>query len=365
VETVLHSFADNGTDGYDPTSALIAVKGSLYGTTGSGGAYGYGTVFSVDPKTGTETVAYSFSGGANDGSDPVGALLSVDGLLYGTTAQGGASSAGTIFKIDPTTNKETILYDFKSSPEDGADPLGALIRVNGVFYGTTIGGGPDGVGTIYSFNGKTETMLCSFRGDTYGASPNGGVVDINNILYGTTNTGGLNNRGGVFSFSLESRQEKIIYSFSDNNSDGIFPNATVISVNDQLYGTTTGGGDYGGGTVYSFNPTTGAENVIYSFCSKQNCVDGSQPDDPLVSVGGVFYGTANGGGTYNWGAVFSLDLKTKKEKVLHSFDDNGTDGAFPYTAVLSLKNKLYGTTLFGGSSTSCRDGCGTVFEIKP
>jgi uncharacterized repeat protein (TIGR03803 family) len=78
---------------------------SLYGTTEQGGAYGYGTVFKVDPKTGAESVVYSFcSGGGTcaDGAYPwAGSLINVSGTLYGTTSSGGKIGVGTVFKIVP------------------------------------------------------------------------------------------------------------------------------------------------------------------------------------------------------------------------------------------------------------------------
>ena len=145
--------------------------------------------------------------------------------------------------------------------------------------------------------------------------------------------------------------------------DGYSPAATVISVNGRLYGTTPGGGLDRGGTVYSVDPSTGAEKVLYTF---PGAPEGWGPNDPVIDIGGMFYGTTISGGLYNWGTVFSFDRKTRKEKVLHSFDDNGTDGALPYMALLQFKNKFYGTTSVGGSSTSCGSyGCGTVFELKP
>jgi uncharacterized repeat protein (TIGR03803 family) len=85
-----------------PLSRLTSINGTLYGTTMGGGLYEYGTVFSLDPETGAETVLHSFSCDA-DGADPwMGAdLISIKGKLYGTTFSGGTHSTGTVFSITP------------------------------------------------------------------------------------------------------------------------------------------------------------------------------------------------------------------------------------------------------------------------
>jgi uncharacterized repeat protein (TIGR03803 family) len=99
-ETLLHSFGAP-TDGVQPQGALIHdASGNLYGTTYSGGAFGYGTVFKID-STGKETILYNFSGGTDGLGPDSGVVLDAAGNLYGTTLSGGAFGNGTIFKIAP------------------------------------------------------------------------------------------------------------------------------------------------------------------------------------------------------------------------------------------------------------------------
>jgi uncharacterized repeat protein (TIGR03803 family) len=79
---------------------IFDANGNLYGTTQFGGTSGDGNVFKLG-KYGKERVLYSFTGGA-DGETPVAPLIfDAKGNLYGTTFQGGASSAGTVFKLTP------------------------------------------------------------------------------------------------------------------------------------------------------------------------------------------------------------------------------------------------------------------------
>ena len=162
VLTTLYSFCSqpNCSDGVQPWAALVqAVNGDLYGTTLRGGANGaYGTVFKITPA-GQFTSLYSFCSEANcaDGELPYGGLVQApNGDLYGTTSQGGANGAGTIYRITPA-GKLTTLYSFCSKKDcvDGGQPYAGLIYAsNGQLYGTTFGSGLNLAhgGTIYKIS---------------------------------------------------------------------------------------------------------------------------------------------------------------------------------------------------------------------
>ncbi|PYR14283.1 MAG: hypothetical protein DMG00_04055, partial [Acidobacteria bacterium] len=85
---------------------------------------------------------------SSDGAYPSTAVIQgSEGLLYGTTAGGGASFAGTVFRMD-TSGALTTLHMFANV--DGAHPNGALVQASdGSFYGTTAGGDPNLAGTVY------------------------------------------------------------------------------------------------------------------------------------------------------------------------------------------------------------------------
>jgi uncharacterized repeat protein (TIGR03803 family) len=145
-ERVLHSF-QVGTDGLGPSGQLLSLNGMLYGTTRGGGQTasgtgGRGTVYTIRPD-GKETVIYRFMGGL-DGDGPDAGLIAVDGTLYGTTARGGGNNCfgnlgcGTVFAISPE-GAERVVYRFQGG-DDGDDPIG-LLGVNGILYGTTSSGG--------------------------------------------------------------------------------------------------------------------------------------------------------------------------------------------------------------------------------
>jgi uncharacterized repeat protein (TIGR03803 family) len=123
------------------------MNGNLYGTNEGGGSSNDGTVWKVSKK-GTETVLHNFAGGSSDGSLPVaGVIMDAKGNLYGDTESGGASDAGTVFKLDKN-ERETLLHSFAGS--DGSNPEGGLIRdAKGNLYGTAGGGGSSGYGTVW------------------------------------------------------------------------------------------------------------------------------------------------------------------------------------------------------------------------
>jgi uncharacterized repeat protein (TIGR03803 family) len=120
--TVLYNFP-GPPNGVEPYAGLVRDSaGNLYGTTASGGSSSYGIVFKVS-KSGKETVLYDFTGGSLDGCYPYGGLLRDGaGNLYGTTNGCGTSNFGTVFKLSKD-GKETVLHSFSGSSSDGASPL--------------------------------------------------------------------------------------------------------------------------------------------------------------------------------------------------------------------------------------------------
>jgi uncharacterized repeat protein (TIGR03803 family) len=375
-ETVLYSFCRQAScaHGNHPYAGLIDVGGTLYGTTYSGGADSSGTVFGVNPKTGVETAVYSFCRQAScaDGSHPYGGLINVGGALYGTTAYGGTGTCsnnlacGTVFRVDPKTGAEMVVYSFcsQASCADGEYPTAGLINVGGTLYGTTSAGGANGYGSVFGVNPKigVETVVYSFRSGWDGADPVGGLIDVAGTLYGTTSAGGANSAGTVFKFNPRTGAETVLHWFCgwpDNHcTDGAYPNAGLIDVSGTLYGTTSEGGGNGlnSGTVFSINPGTGVMNEKYAFGSG---TDGAYPSG-LIDVSGILFGTTSAGGANGYGTVFEVNTTGSAETVVYSFcsQANCADGENPYAGVIYVSGTLYGTTNRGGAN-----GTGTVFKV--
>jgi uncharacterized repeat protein (TIGR03803 family) len=165
--TVLYRFT-GGSDGGNPIGPLVVGKkpdgtpdGNLYGTTAGNHTSGNGTVFQFSLNSGTLTTLYGFTGGG-DGAHPTGLIEANDANLYGTTPSGGANGYGTVFGIGRGANSITTLYTFTGGA-DGANPNSPQYSVDssvlvqagdGRLYGTTSVGGvtpaPQGSGTVFS-----------------------------------------------------------------------------------------------------------------------------------------------------------------------------------------------------------------------
>jgi len=314
AETVIHDFAGD-PDGQGPQAGLIDVKGKLYGTTNGGGAYNDGTVFSVDPKTGKERVVYSFCSACGDGENPEGDLVALNAKLYGTLSHGGDAGCqfgcGTVFSLDLKTGKEKTLYAFRGNA-DGEYPWAGLISMNGMLYGTTVAGGTSGNGTVFAvdLNTGVETVVHSFGSGTDSQEPEGNLVAVNGILYGATLFGGDQGFGTVYSLDPGTGAARVLHSFCGKKClDGSFPYAGLTSVSGAVYGTTSAGGNtarsgMGCGTAFAVDPATGAEKVVHRF--KVSGGDGQEPLANLIDAGGALYGTTSHGGNYDYGTVFAL-----------------------------------------------------------
>lgn len=152
-EKILYEF--KRSDGQNPYASLVRnSKGDIFGTTEFGGAAGDGTVFELTPSTAsptgyTEKVLHSFKG--SDGSRPVGHLiLDASGNFYSTTYSGGSADKGVVFELIQSAGyHEKVLHSF-AKKNDGQHPAAGLVRDSkGDLYGTTVGGGSKGKGTVF------------------------------------------------------------------------------------------------------------------------------------------------------------------------------------------------------------------------
>ena len=317
--TTIYSFCMQSScaDGGSPRAGLLqATDGNFYGTTSSGGAHGNGTVFKIT-SSGSLTTLYSFCAQANctDGGQPLAALTqATDGNFYGTTSYGGGGSqAGTVFKITPSGSLMT-LYPFCSQANciDGYQPRSALVQAtDGNFYGSTYEGGANNGGTIFRITpaGALTTLysFCSQPQCRDGETPFGGLLQgTDGNFYGTTDGGGQNNGGTVFKIT-PSGTLTTLYSFNPL-SDGVSPVAALLQGMDgNFYGTASFSGPHGGGTAFRITPS-GQFTNLYSFCSAPNCADGAYPQAALVQgTDGNLYGTTlEGGSNGPYGTVFRL-----------------------------------------------------------
>jgi len=339
---------------------------------------------------------YNFKG-APDGERPTSGLaLSSNRVFYGTTTSGGASGYGTVFSLAliSGTWTERVLYSFTGGT-DGGNPRGRLIvGPNGALFGTTEGGGTAGYGTAYmlAFSGGawSQKVIYNFLGGTDGANPTAGLaLASDQLLYGTTYVGGTAGRGTIFKLLPPSPpstawREELLYNFT-GGADGANPwSGVVIGKSNVLYGSTLWGGDdtrcpwetSGCGTVFELIPPSPPPGIwtlktLYTF----EGTDGSQPLALTVGSGGGLYGVASGGGSdatgcypaskRGCGTVFLLEPPavqggTWTKNNLHVFM-GAPDGGVPNGVVFGPNGVLYGTTRVGGTAGNL----GTVFQLTP
>jgi len=341
----------DGADGATPAAGLVLRDQLFYGTT-AGGGYGHGTLFSVTPS-GQETVVHDFY---QEGDQPHSTVTVLGKKLYGTTAYGGTSGQGTVFAIK-TNGKVLWTYNFKGDPgKDGDLPMGAPIDVNGILYGTTANGSTGNSGVVYQITPTgVEHVIFRFNG-TQGRMPYGNLIAFHGALWGTTEQGGLD-FGTVFSITTAGKLTTVYKFKGASQSDGWNPYAGLVELHGTLYGTTAYGGANNTGTVFSIT-ATGQESVIHSFGASSSR-DGAHPMSALFVYNGNLYGTTLDGGPHNDGTVFAV-TPSGAEQLLCSFDKSGSGLAYPSGSVVELDGRLYGTTEFGGPYNS-----GGVFSISP
>ena len=202
-------------------------------------------------------VLYNFAG-SSDGGDPYASLIRDSaGNLYGTADYGGTAFAGAVFKVT-ANGSETVLYSF-SGGADGAQPFSALVRDKaGNLYGTTTMGGSANAGVVFKLDPSgTETVLHNFIGGTDGTTPTGGLLeDKAGNFYGTASQGGTSNAGVVFEINANG-QYSILHTFKGTTNDGKYPTYTSLLMGSRgaLYGVTEEGGAANGGILYKLGKT--------------------------------------------------------------------------------------------------------------
>jgi uncharacterized repeat protein (TIGR03803 family) len=253
-------------DGIYPEVGFTEIASTLYTAVSSGGSSAYGTLVAFSRNL-QPTVVHNFGAGNNDGKYPASTpVAGPDGVLYGSTEEGGLTDSGTVYAFVPSRSGgvETILWSFQQG--GGSEPAGGLVLDStGSIYGTTYGGGRYGNGVVYKLSqtsdGYAETVLHAFSDGADGAFPTGSMVLKGNYLYGVTANGGLGNCyrgcGTIYKVSTSGTGYAVVHTFL--GTDGVFPEGGLVFQNGAFFGTTAdgpayGGGEYGNGLVFKFVP---------------------------------------------------------------------------------------------------------------
>jgi len=344
---VLHYFS-GGDDGGKPHAEQLVRgdDGSFYGTTAHGGIDDNGTVYRITPD-GEFTTLYRFTG-AEDGANPFSSLIQVsDGNFYGTTVNGGANGAGTIFRLT-RDGQLTPLYSFS----EGSAYAGLVQAADGNFYGRTLG--PFGDGTIFQLtpDGDFNTIF---------AFPSGTDDDLSLVpltqgndgrLYGITGSGGPRHYGTIFAITADGTLTTVFY-FNDVAREGGGPVTHLRLASDgNFYGVTSGGGAQGAGTIFAIAPLSRL-TTLHNFVDPE----GRGPVGIVLATDGKFYGaTLDSHLGLGRGTLFSM-TPDGAITTLHTFA--GSDGLSPNGGLIQASDgNLYGTTFRGGAV-----GLGVIYKL--
>jgi len=370
--TVLRSFNATGYDGSRPMAVpLQGADGALYGTTYYGGHYDVGTIFKMAPDGTGYTILHDFSMRWSDGQSPGAALVQgADGAFYGTTLGGGTNSQGAVFKLNGDGTGYRILHSFTSTGMDDTQAGTLLEASDGWLYGVTAAGGRTNAGTLFKMTteGAGYVILFSFPGGAAGGSPSTLIEGSDGVFYGAVHyAGGLHDQvyGAIFALNKDGSGYNLLHLFNTTNWDGAYPSALIEGSDGVLYGTTSGITVTGGnsntnlaGTVFTLHKDGSGYAMLHS-CDYWNG-DGTWAAGLVEGTDGMLYGTTmEGGGTNGAGILFRLGKDGSNYRILHSLVA-GNDGSRPIGLAQGSDGAFYGVAWQGGSMN-----CGTAFKLWP
>ncbi len=373
---VLYDFPLSNEGLYSPTNSLTAYDGKLYGSAWFFSIFSESPpnmIYSIDPDGSDYEVRDGFD--IDEGFIPQGDLYVYDGELYGTCQSGPSyfSGNGTFYKFDPQTDIVSGLFEFPDDEIDYSYPITTPTPIDGLFYGVTYYDGPRESGYFYSIapDGSGFDKIKDFGGQEGEDAGAGDVVYYDGKVFGTTLYGGDDGSGTIFSYDIDSDTYSTLYEF-DGATDGDAP-ADLIEVDGVFYGCALYGGDNEDGSIFKFDPSDNSFETIFSF--DRTAHNGWGIYQRLVHFDGRFYGIAydsfgdgegggpdekdlRNGGDYDEGVFFSIKTDGTDYIEHHAFlDGNYADGYAPYCAPTRIGASFFGTTYYGGASD-----LGTVFK---
>jgi uncharacterized repeat protein (TIGR03803 family) len=343
--------------GFLPYSRITAgPDGALYGTTAAGGVSNAGAIFRVNPDGSDAAILKSFL--VSDGAGPqAGLALASNGFLFGAAYVGGISNFGTLFKISTNGSGFEVLHHFTGG-SDGKNPnVDPIIASDGAIYGITYFSDSATRGTVYKINpdGSGYTVLHRFTGSPDGQQPVARLLQgSDGMLYGTAMFGGITS-GAIYKMSLDGSFYLIIHA-AQSGEGRSYQAGLCQSANGFLYGTAYLGGSSLVGTIFRLDIWGNNYSTVRSFQTTGG--DAQNPDTDLIEdADGFLYGGAYAGGA-GGGAIFKIKNDGSEYAVLHSCATTNSDFYNPNALTRHTNGLLYGTMRMGGG------GAGGVYALS-
>jgi uncharacterized repeat protein (TIGR03803 family) len=297
---------------------------------------------------GKQLNTYSFSGTPLRGAT-IAEVQSPDNHLYTFL---GAVGATPIFSRLDYQGNATSMYTLSASQ---GNPWSMFLSTDGNFYGLSLVNDYTDVGIFrLTSEGSFSWVLPPFSAGTYGIAHGIALIQAGNgKFYGTLPQGGSANAGTIYEATLDGKM-RTIHQFPQ--LDLGIPETLLEASDGMLYGTTRGlylGGYTGYSSIFRLNPYTYEFTTIYSFKQQPQ---GECSCQVIQGSDGKLYGIASGGGTYGGGTVFVLDAGLPPPKPLVSL-------FAPQSGPVGRQILLWGRGLLGATSISFNGAAATAFKV--
>lgn len=328
---------------YSAFLTYCPINGKFYGVSPSGSDSFLGTIFSYNPTTNTLANIVFFDD-TNGSSPSVPMTLGSDGLLYGTTVGGGDNGAGIIFTINPSNDSFTIKkHLLANGPLSTCTPF--LEISSGVFMAQSSGGPtPSNQGSLYEYNSVTNTVTVRKALNNFttavqrtGNNPQGGTIikHTNGKIYGFNFSGGVSNHGTLFEYDPVSKNYVVKKDLTNTVTGGQPSTAiTMDPLTGLMYAKLN---NTINNNLVEYNPTTDVLRTVYNFTM---ATEGGQCNTPIRTSTGRFIGVNSSGGLTDVGVMYEFKPATASVTKLMDFN-YAPDGAYPNGSLMVAANGVY------------------------
>jgi len=274
--------------------------------------------------------------------------------MWGVNYEGGPHNSGTIFKVDSNGNNFKVEYNFPILNGSNPNRIKLCEFSNGKLYGTTFDNTILGGSYLFEYDPILDTTINKVEfSNNIGNYPIGGLINVgNNKLYGVTSNGGNFYGGTIYSYDPNLDTLEVIHHFNGNSFS--FPEARLLlASNGRIYGTTTYS-SFGDGALFELNLSNNTVTIKATF---DRVSSGREPIGGLIQASnGNLYGMTQLGGINSIGVLYEYNILT--DTLIKKVDFVGLNGSKPEGSLFEASNgKLYGMTAEGGVNST-----GVLFE---